>query len=78
MELLTGSNKQIEWAKSIRDKAFSAMWNEGFYCDQAEQEKAFGSLPTEAKWWIDNRKSIVVEAMEKLNLQYQTSVGQDW
>lgn len=50
---LTGSDKQIAWAEKIR---FDAMrWNYKHGWEFGEKDIAI--LPTEAKWWIDNRES---------------------
>jgi hypothetical protein len=48
---LTGSEKQVSWAKDIAFKHLEAIartWKQG------------KDVPTSAKWWIDNRNNIVV------------------
>lgn len=54
---LSGSEKQISWAQSIRQKAYESMVAEG------KPHATLGwalmisliNLETSAKWWIDNR-----------------------
>lgn len=75
---LTGSNAQINWGNSIRQKEFEYLWKQGFYGTRESQIKAFEGLPLDAKWWIDNRNTINTEVMKKLHLEYQTPVGSDY
>ena len=49
-DALTGSEKQIKWAKDIAHKHHTEihiMWKQG------------KSIPVSAKWWIDNRNGIL-------------------
>lgn len=51
---LTGSEKQIAWAKDIRNKVISELPSIIPAAIYAETNQVFASK-TEAKWWIDNR-----------------------
>ncbi len=48
LQPLTGSEKQIKWARSIRAKVMLKLWEDGYDRDN------FASLPAESKWWIES------------------------
>jgi hypothetical protein len=52
---LTGSARQVAWATQLRDAATNYIWKQGWHGDYSQLSRDMGKLPTEAKWWIDNR-----------------------
>jgi len=49
---LTGSEKQIAWAKQIRAKYYFTLQQTG------DEHIQVALMPTESKWWIDNRNML--------------------
>lgn len=56
---LSGSDKQVAWAVTIRQAAIDLMVSDlganGFACPE-DVAAAVAGLPTTAGWWIDNRE----------------------
>jgi hypothetical protein len=65
---LTGSEKQVAWANTIREKAYKCLDTLTQFAtnDQAkammETWKSKMDAETTAKWWIDNRYNIPTES----------------
>ena len=61
---LTGSEKQVAWANTIREKAYKALDGLEPFNTNDKTKALFSSWrakldsQTEAKWWIDNRYSM--------------------
>ena len=53
---LIGTPKQVKWAESIRAKEILYLWEQG-YGESELGQKAFGTLPGNAKYWIEDGKS---------------------
>lgn len=63
---LTGTEKQVKWAKALREEAITAVFDElagcDFPCDEGKLDTMIQTqivnTHTEAKFWIDNRTYI--------------------
>ena len=72
---LEGSEKQIAWANSLRQKTFENV------CKMGPEHPIFGysliaeaiSLETSAKWWIDNRNTDCVRIFKMIAANYPTT-----
>lgn len=80
LEKLTGTRKQIEWADSLRERAIEYIWKQGWHGTSESFREDARRLPTDAKWWIENRvqNSSHEAARRFLNLEYTTPAGADY
>ena len=75
---LTGSDKQIAWGQSIRQKAYESMVAEG------EPHATLGwslmvsliNLESSAKWWVDNRTDSWIIMFRKIGANYTTKLAE--
>lgn len=78
---LTGTTRQIEWAESLRDRALQYIWEQGWHGTEERFITDMRRLPTDAKWWIENRSpqnSTHDAARRFLGLEYTTPAGSDY
>lgn len=76
---LTGSDKQIAWAQSIRQKKYEAL---AASLNHPNPKAAYAlmaeamSLETSAKWWIDKRDSSARQIMEMIAASYPAKTAE--
>ena len=79
---LIGTSKEVDWANSLRDSALQYIWKQGWYGDSESFLEDAQRLPTEAKWWIENRDRVSNKSHEAarrfLRLKYTVPAGADY
>ena len=72
---LTGSDKQIAWAQTIRQECYETIIKRNYILDADVAIKVL-SLETSSKWWIDNRDEEPIGVIRLICANYKDRAKQ--